>query len=121
MAHRYGARVLVDGAQAVPHFKVDVQELDCDFYVFSGHKLFGPTGVGALYGKEELLEAMPPWQGGGSMINTVTFEETTYNEVPYRFEAGTPNIAGAVGLGAAIDYLNQIGFEAATSYEREDE
>jgi cysteine desulfurase / selenocysteine lyase len=116
-AHRYGARVLVDGAQAVPHLRVNVQALDADFYVFSGHKLFGPTGIGALYGKLDLLEDMPPWQGGGSMIDTVTFEETTYNKVPYKFEAGTGHIAGAVGLGAAIDYLDRIGFEAANHYE----
>jgi cysteine desulfurase / selenocysteine lyase len=116
-AHRHGARVLVDGAQAIPHFRVNVQALNADFYVFSGHKLFGPTGIGALYGKLDLLEAMPPWQGGGSMIDTVTFEKTTYNKVPYKFEAGTGHIAGAAGLGAAIDYLNRIGFEAANHYE----
>lgn len=116
-AHRQGARVLVDGAQAVPHFRVNVQALNADFYVFSGHKLFGPTGIGVLYGKLDLLEAMPPWQGGGSMIDTVTFEATTYNKVPYKFEAGTGHIAGAVGLGAAIDYLNRIGFEVANHYE----
>ena len=116
-AHRHGARVLVDGAQAVPHFRVNVQMLDADFYVFSGHKLFGPTGIGALYGKLDLLEDMPPWQGGGSMIDTVTFEETTYNKVPYKFEAGTGHIAGAVGLGAAIDYLDRMGFAAANLYE----
>lgn len=117
MARRYNARVLVDGAQSVPHFRVNVQALDADFYVFSGHKLFAPTGIGALYGKLALLEEMPPWQGGGSMIENVTFEETTYNKVPYKFEAGTNHIAGAVGLGAAIDYLNSIGFEAAAAYE----
>jgi cysteine desulfurase/selenocysteine lyase len=119
MARRYGAHVLVDGAQAIPHFRVNVQALNSDFYVFSGHKLFGPTGIGVLYGKADLLEDMPPWQGGGSMIDTVTFEKTTYNQIPYKFEAGTPIIAGAVGLGAAIDYLNQIGFEAAAAYEQE--
>jgi cysteine desulfurase/selenocysteine lyase len=116
-AHRHGAPVLVDGAQAVPHLLVNVQELDADFYVFSAHKLFGPTGIGALYGKLDLLEDMPPWQGGGSMIDTVTFEGTTYNQVPYKFEAGTGHIAGAVGLGAAIDYLEQIDFAAALRYE----
>ena len=117
MAHRHGALVLVDGAQAVPHFRVNVQAMNADFYVFSGHKLFGPTGIGVLYGKLSLLEDMPPWQGGGSMIATVTFEATTYNKVPYKFEAGTGHIAGAVGLGAAIDYLDRIGFEAANLYE----
>ena len=100
-AHAAGALVLIDGAQAVAHAPVDVQELDCDFYVFSGHKLFGPTGIGILYGKMEILDSMPPYQGGGDMIRTVTFEKTTYNDVPYRFEAGTPNTVGAVGLGAA--------------------
>ena len=104
LAHRRGVPVLVDGAQAVPHMTVDVQALDCDFYAFSGHKLFGPTGIGVLYGKATLLEAMPPYQGGGDMISSVTFEKTIYNELPYKFEAGTPNIAGAIGLGAAIDY-----------------
>ena len=98
--------VLIDGAQAVAHMKVDVQALDCDFYAFSGHKLFGPTGIGVLYGKADLLNAMPPYQGGGDMIRSVTFEKTTYNDLPYKFEAGTPNIAGAIGLGAAIDYIN---------------
>ena len=117
MARRFPTRVLIDGAQSVPHFRVNVQSLDADFYVFSGHKLFAPTGIGALYGKLALLEDMPPWQGGGSMIENVTFEETTYNKVPYKFEAGTNHIAGAVGLGAAIDYLNQIDFEAAAAYE----
>ena len=108
MAHARGVPVLVDGAQSAPHLPVDVQELDCDFYVFSGHKLYGPTGIGVLYGKETLLEAMPPYQGGGDMIRTVTFEKTTYNDLPYKFEAGTPNIAGAIGLGAAIDYLQDL-------------
>jgi cysteine desulfurase/selenocysteine lyase len=117
MAHRHGALVLVDGAQAVPHFRVNVQAMNADFYVFSGHKLFGPTGIGVLYGKLNLLENMPPWQGGGSMIDIVTFEATTYNEVPYKFEAGTGHIAGAAGLGAAIDYLDRIDFEAASLYE----
>ena len=117
MAHGHGIPVLVDGAQGVPHLKVDVQELDCDFYVFSGHKLYGPTGIGVLYGRSELLEAMPPYEGGGSMIRSVTFEETIYAEVPTRFEAGTPHIAGGIGLGAAIDYLNQLDIEKAAEYE----
>jgi len=117
MAHHYGAAVVVDGAQSIPHFRVDVQAIDCDFFVFSGHKLFAPTGIGVLYGKKALLDEMPPWQGGGNMIEHVTFEHTTFNKVPYKFEAGTGHIAGAVGLGAAIDYLNRIGFEAAASYE----
>ncbi|MCZ6796109.1 MAG: cysteine desulfurase [Planctomycetota bacterium] len=111
--------VLVDGAQAVAHMPVDVREIDCDFYAFSGHKLFGPTGVGALYGRYELLDAMSPYQGGGEMILSVTWEETTYNKVPYRFEAGTPNIAGVVGLGAAIDYVEGIGLPAIARYEKE--
>ena len=119
MAHAAGASTLVDGAQAVPHMKVDVQELDADFYAFSGHKLFGPTGIGVLYGKTELLNAMPPYQGGGDMIRTVTFEKTTYNELPYKFEAGTPNIAGGIGLGAAIDYINDVGLENIAAYEHE--
>ena len=118
-AHRHGIPVLVDGAQAVPHVSVNVQELDCDFYAFSGHKVFGPTGVGVLYGKRALLEAMPPYQGGGEMISNVTFECTTYAAPPYRFEAGTPNIAGVVGLGAAIDYLTRIGLEVIAAYEAE--
>lgn len=117
MAHAYGAAVVIDGAQSVPHFRINVQAMDCDFFVFSGHKLFAPTGIGVLYGKKALLDAMPPWQGGGNMIDQVTFERTTFNKVPYKFEAGTGNIAGAVGLGAAIDYLNRIGFEAAAHYE----
>jgi len=117
MAHARGIPVLVDGAQATPHMKVDVQELGCDFYAFSGHKVFGPTGIGALYGKLELLEAMPPYQGGGDMISSVTFEKTIYNVVPYKFEAGTPNIADVYGLGAALDYVNQIGLANITSYE----
>jgi len=111
LAHERGALVLLDGAQAVSHVDVDVQALDCDFYAFSGHKLYGPTGIGALYGKERLLDGMPPYQGGGDMIRSVTFEETIYNELPYKFEAGTPNIAGAIGLGAAIDYVNGIGID----------
>ena len=119
IAHRHQVPVLVDGAQAAPHVALDVQALGCDFYAFSGHKLFGPTGAGVLYGKASLLEAMPPYQGGGHMIQSVTFEKTTYNKVPDRFEAGTPNIAVVVGLGAAIDYVNEIGLEAITAYERE--
>ena len=118
-AHSLGIPVLLDGAQAAPHTKIDVQELDCDFYAFSGHKLFGPTGVGVLYGKSRLLEAMPPYQGGGDMIATVTFEKTTYNALPYKFEAGTPNIAGTIGLAAAIDYVNQVGIENISKYEHE--
>ncbi|MGB9626014.1 MAG: SufS family cysteine desulfurase [Phycisphaerae bacterium] len=119
IAHRHGVPVLVDGAQAAPHVRVNVQELDCDFYVFSGHKLYGPTGIGVLYGKANRLEEMPPYQGGGDMIRSVTFAETIYNDVPYRFEAGTPNIAGAIGLGAAIDYVSSIGIETIAAYERE--
>lgn len=118
-AHRVDAKVVIDGAQAVPHEAVDVQALDCDFYAFSGHKLYGPTGIGALYGKRELLQVMPPYQGGGDMIQSVTFEKTTYNELPYKFEAGTPHIAGAIGLGAAIDYVQSIGLDAIAAYERE--
>ncbi len=117
MAHARGIPVLLDGAQAAPHVKVDVQALDCDFYAFSGHKLYGPTGIGVLYGKRELLEAMPPWQGGGEMIRTVTFERTEYNDLPYKFEAGTPAIAEAVGLGAAIEYVEAIGREAIAAHE----
>lgn len=118
-AHAVGAKVLVDGAQAVPHTKVDVQELDCDFYAFSGHKLFGPTGIGVLYGKEELLNAMPPYQGGGDMIQTVSMAKSTYNTLPHKFEAGTPHIAGVIGLGAAVDYINEIDLELAAQYENE--
>jgi cysteine desulfurase/selenocysteine lyase len=117
LAHAHGVPVLVDGAQAVAHTRVDVQDLDCDFYAFSGHKLYGPSGIGVLYGKLEHLSAMPPYQGGGEMIRTVTFEKTTYADPPHRFEAGTPSIAGAVGLGAAIDYLQSIGLEAASAHE----
>jgi cysteine desulfurase/selenocysteine lyase len=117
IAHDRAIPVLLDGAQAVPHIKVDVQELGCDFYAFSGHKVFGPTGIGALYGKLELLQAMPPYQGGGDMISSVTFEKTIYNEVPHKFEAGTPNIADVYGLGAALDYVNQVGIANITSYE----
>ncbi len=119
MAHTQGIPVLLDGAQAVPHLKVDVQALDCDFYAFSGHKLYGPTGIGVLYGKRELLEGMPPWQGGGEMIRKVTFEITEYNSLPYKFEAGTPAITEAVGLGAAIDYVESIGWEAIALHEHE--
>ena len=119
MAHAHGAPVLLDGAQAVPHMPVDMQELDCDFYVFSGHKLFGPTGIGILYGKAEYLEAMPPFLGGGEMIKSVTFEKTIYNDLPYKFEGGTPDIAGAIGLGAAIDYVNNLGFDQITAHEEE--
>ena len=119
MAHDQGIPVMLDGAQAVPHMAVDVQKLDCDFYVFSGHKLFGPTGIGVLYGKAELLEAMPPVQGGGEMIKSVTFEKSIYNDLPYKFEAGTPNIAGAIGLGAAIDYVQSVGYESFAAHEDE--
>ena len=119
MAHRENIPVLVDGAQAVPHLKVDVQALDCDFYVFSGHKLYGPTGIGVLYGKSALLDAMPPYQGGGDMISSVTFEKTIYNKLPYKFEAGTPHVAGAIGLGAAIDYVNGLGMDNVAAYEHE--
>jgi cysteine desulfurase/selenocysteine lyase len=116
-AHQFKIPVFVDAAQAVNHIKVDVQDLDCDFLAFSGHKIYGPTGIGALYGKVELLEAMPPYQGGGDMISNVTFDETTYNELPHKFEAGTPDIAGAIGLGAAIDYLTKIGIENIKNHE----
>ncbi len=116
-AHQRDVPVLLDGAQAACHLPVDVQELDCDFYTFSGHKLFGPTGIGVLYGKERLLDKMPPYQGGGDMISSVSFEKTLYNELPYKFEAGTPNIAGVVGLGAAVDYLSGIGWEGIAAYE----
>ena len=119
MAHAQGVPVLVDGAQSAYHMPVDVQDLDCDFFVFSGHKLYGPTGIGVLYGKTELLEVMPPWQGGGDMIATVSFEKTVYNDLPYKFEAGTPNIAGTVGLGVAIDYLTELGMENIGAYEKD--
>lgn len=119
MAHRYNARVLIDGAQSVPHMPVNVQQLGADFFVFSGHKVFGPTGIGVVYAKEELLEIMPPWQGGGSMIRNVTFEETTYADPPTKFEAGTPNVADAVGLGAALDYVDRLGRPAIAKYEQE--
>ena len=118
-AHAYGAKVLIDGAQACPHIKPDVQALDVDFYVTSSHKLCGPTGVGMLYGKTELLKALPPYQGGGEMIATVTFEKTTYADLPHKFEAGTPNIAGGIAFGAALDYMNGIGMDAIASYEAE--
>src|SRR6059036_277150 len=118
MAHRKNIPVLVDGAQATPHLKVDVRALDCDFYVFSGHKLYGPTGIGVLYGKAALLEAMPPYQGGGDMIASVTFEKTIYNRLPHKFEAGTPHIAGVIGLGAAIDYLESIDPEGRAAHEQ---
>jgi cysteine desulfurase / selenocysteine lyase len=119
LAHERAVPVLLDGAQAVPHFKVDVREIGCDFYAFSGHKLFGPTGVGVLYGKSELLDAMPPYQGGGDMISLVTFEKTHYNVLPYKFEAGTPNIAGGIGLGAAIDYLNGLDWQEVCAHEND--
>ncbi len=118
-AHEHGVPVLVDGAQAVPHQGVDVRDLDCDFYCFSGHKLFGPTGIGVLYGKEELLEAMPPWQGGGDMILEVTFEKTTFADLPHKFEAGTPDITGVIGLGAAIDWVNEIGMDRVAAHEHD--
>ena len=118
-AHAKGIPVLIDGAQAVPHMPADVQDLDCDFYVFSGHKMFAPTGIGALYGKQAILEEMVPWQGGGDMILSVSFEKTLYNELPYKFEAGTPNISGAIGLGAAIDYMQSVGIAELAAYEHE--
>ena len=116
-AHAQGAVVLVDGAQAVPHAHIDVRALDADFYAFSSHKLYGPTGIGVLYGRESLLEAMPPWQGGGDMIRTVTFERSTYNDLPWKFEAGTPNMSGAVGLAAAMDYVEDLGLDAIAAHE----
>jgi len=119
LAHQKNIPVLVDGAQAVPHMAVNVQELDCDFYAFSGHKVYGPTGIGALYGKAALLDQMPPYQGGGDMISSVTFEKTVYNKVPHKFEAGTPHMAGAVGLRAAIEYLDKLGLDAIAAYEHE--
>ncbi|MGH9802248.1 MAG: cysteine desulfurase, partial [Blastocatellia bacterium] len=119
LAHSHDIPVLIDGAQAAPHLKVDVRELDCDFYAFSGHKLCGPTGIGALYGKSHWLEAMPPIFGGGDMIASVTFEKTTYNSLPYKLEAGTPNIEGGIGIGVAIDYLNGIGLDKIAAYEQE--
>ena len=119
MAHQWNIPVLIDGAQAVPHLQVDVQALDCDFYVFSGHKVYGPTGIGAMYGKSALLDGMPPYQGGGDMISSVTFEKTTYNKLPYKFEAGTPHVAGAIGLGEAIEYANDLGMDNVAAYEHE--
>ena len=119
LAHEQGVPVLIDGAQAAPHVAIDVRELDCDFYTISAHKMFGPSGIGVLYAKESLLEKMQPYQGGGDMISTVSFEKTTYNRLPFRFEAGTPNIAGAVGLGATVDYLNGIGMDGIAAYEEE--
>lgn len=118
-AHAVGAKVLVDGAQAVPHTKVDVKDLDCDFYVFSGHKLFGPTGIGVLYGKEALLDSMPPYQGGGDMIQTVSMSKSTFNALPHKFEAGTPHIAGVIGLGVAIDYVTELDLDVTSQYENE--
>jgi cysteine desulfurase / selenocysteine lyase len=118
-ARALGVPVLLDGAQAVPHMKVDVQALDCDFYAFSGHKMCGPTGIGILYGRESLLQQMPPWQGGGDMILAVSFDQTVYNGLPYKFEAGTPDIAGAIGLGAAVDYLESVGLERIAAAEHE--
>jgi cysteine desulfurase/selenocysteine lyase len=117
MAHACNVPVLIDGAQAVSHFAVDVRELGCDFYAFSGHKVFGPTGIGVLYGREDLLDRMPPYQGGGDMIRSVTFEKTTYNDLPYKFEAGTPHVSGAIGLGAALDYLSGLGIDQVTVHE----
>jgi cysteine desulfurase/selenocysteine lyase len=119
LAHGQNAMVVVDGAQGVPHLAVDVQALDCDFYVFSGHKIYGPTGIGVLYGKTALLEAMPPYQGGGDMISSVTFEKTTYNKIPHKFEAGTPDIAGVIGLGAAIAYIMQLGLDNIAHHEHD--
>lgn len=118
-AHSRGIPVLIDGAQSIQHKKIDVKQLDCDFFAFSGHKIYGPTGIGVLYGKKELLEAMPPYQGGGEMIQSVSFEKTTYNVLPYKFEAGTPNIAGAIGLAAALEYVNTLGLEGIEKYEKE--
>ena len=119
IAHSRGVPVIVDGAQAVAHMRVDVQALDCDFYTFSGHKIFGPTGIGVLYAKAALLDGMPPYQGGGDMISSVSFERTLYNVLPYKFEAGTPNIAGAIGLAAALDYVDSVGLDRITAYERD--
>ena len=119
IAHSVGAKIMIDGAQATPHMKVDVQDLDCDFYALSGHKMYGPTGIGVLYAKEELLEIMPPYQGGGDMIYSVTFDKTEYNVLPYKFEAGTPHISGAIGLAAAVDFLNEVGLDNIAKYEAE--
>jgi cysteine desulfurase/selenocysteine lyase len=119
LAHGHNAAVVVDGAQAVPHLPVNVRGLDCDFYVFSGHKIYGPTGIGVLYGKAALLDAMPPYQGGGDMIRSVTFEKTTYNKIPYKFEAGTPDISGVIGLAAAINYVNEVGLDRIEIHEQD--
>ena len=119
MAHSRNVPVLIDGAQAAPHLKIDVQELDVDFYVFSGHKVYGPTGIGVLYGKRDLLEKMPPYQGGGDMIRSVTFEKTLYNDLPFKFEAGTPDIAGAIGLGAALNYIDKLGIDSIAAHEHD--
>jgi selenocysteine lyase/cysteine desulfurase len=119
IAHANGAIVVIDGAQSMPHFRPNMQEIDCDFYVFSGHKVFGPTGIGVVYGKAKHWDTIPPYQGGGNMIDKVSFTHTTYQQAPYKFEAGTGNIADAIGLGAAIDYVQQIGFDAAGHYEKE--
>jgi len=119
LAHARGVPVLIDGAQAAPHLAIDVRALDCDFYALSSHKMYGPSGVGLLYGKRDLLEAMPPWQGGGDMILSVTFDKTTYNELPYKFEAGTPHIAGVIGLGAAVDYLTAVGLSRVAAHEHD--
>jgi len=119
IAHSVGAKFMADGAQATAHLKVDVQDIDCDFYALSGHKMYGPTGIGVLYAKEELLEAMPPYQGGGDMIYSVTFDSTEFNVLPYKFEAGTPNIAGGIGLGAAVDFLQELGMDKVAAYEDE--
>ena len=119
MAHDAGAIVIVDGAQGVPHLPIDVQDLGCEFYAFSGHKVYAPTGIGVLYGKEAILDAMPPWQGGGDMILSVTFEKTTYNALPYKFEAGTPNIEGVIGLAAALDYISGVGIDAIAAHEHD--
>jgi cysteine desulfurase/selenocysteine lyase len=118
-AHANGSLVLVDGAQGAPHIAIDVQALDCDFYAFSGHKVYGPTGIGVLWGRQSLLDAMPPWQGGGDMILSVSYEKTTYNALPYKFEAGTPNIEGVVGLAAALDYISAIGLDRIAAYEHD--
>ncbi len=119
MARANGSLILIDGAQGAPHLPIDVQELDCDFYAFSGHKVYGPTGIGVLYGKQQILDAMPPWQGGGDMILSVTFEKTTYNALPYKFEAGTPNISGVLGLAAALDYVSAVGIEKIGAHEHD--
>ena len=118
-AHHFGAKVLIDGAQSVQHLPVDLKDLDCDFYAFSGHKVFGPTGIGILYGKKELLNAMPPYQGGGDMIKRVSFEKTTFNEIPFKFEAGTPNIIGGIGLGKAIEFIGNLNIEEVQKHEEE--